>query len=142
MKTCADCRQTKPLEEFGTDAGRSDGRNPYCRVCKRRQGAEYRQRHRVKERARHAARQASRTRFIQAVKLTVGCVDCGYADDPAELHFDHRDGETKEFNIAVGWGLSLTRIVAEIEKCEVRCNPCHQRRHGLKRGGLQRRRVA
>lgn len=95
-----------------------------------------RERGREQKNRKARERQASRFRFLAALKLTAGCIDCGYRKDPARLHFDHRDGTVKEFNIAVGWGASWERLLAEIEKCEVRCNPCHERRHGLKRGGL------
>ena len=55
------------------------------------------------------------------------CVDCGEAD-PIILEFDQlRD---KEFNIgnAVRLCISLKRVIAEVEKCEVRCANCHRRK--------------
>jgi hypothetical protein len=56
------------------------------------------------------------------------CVDCGESD-PLVLEFDHKDGvdklETIAFLRARG---SRDELVAEIEKCEVRCSNCHQRR--------------
>lgn len=33
MKVCACCKAEKPLDEFGKDKGRKDGRNLYCRAC-------------------------------------------------------------------------------------------------------------
>jgi hypothetical protein len=56
------------------------------------------------------------------------CVDCGESD-PLVLDFDHRDGveklETVAFLRAKG---RRDESFAEIEKCEVRCSNCHQRR--------------
>ena len=33
-KCCACCRENKPLDLFGTDRRRPDGKNPYCKLCK------------------------------------------------------------------------------------------------------------
>ena len=57
------------------------------------------------------------------------CVDCGESD-PRCLEFDHRDPGTKTANVATlvqragAWKV----ILAEIEKCDVRCANCHRRR--------------
>lgn len=85
--------------------------------------------------ARNRAYFASRTRFMQAIKLTIGCMDCGYVSDPARLHFDHRDGTVKEFNPSWGAGCSWARLIAELDKCDVRCAWCHAKRH-LEAGDL------
>lgn len=37
MKTCADCEETKSVEEFGANAKAADGWKCYCMVCCRRQ---------------------------------------------------------------------------------------------------------
>lgn len=57
------------------------------------------------------------------------CVDCGEAD-PIVLEFDHRDGVEKSFNIGESnhKSISLSRVIAEIAKCDVRCSNCHRRR--------------
>ena len=80
-----------------------------------------RQRHKInKENARNKARE-----FIAAYFATHPCVDCEESD-PIVLTFDHVRGE-KSNNIAnmVSAGQSLESIMAEIEKCEVRCFNCH-----------------
>lgn len=58
----------------------------------------------------------------------LGCIDCGDSADPGLLHFDHRPGTTKLFNPADTKGTYLD-LLAEIEKCDVRCGSCHRRRH-------------
>lgn len=35
MKRCAKCKTVKPFDEFGVDNNRKDGRNPYCKACRR-----------------------------------------------------------------------------------------------------------
>lgn len=54
------------------------------------------------------------------------CADCGGRFHPVAMHFDHRPGTVKEFD--VGWavrGYSRRRILAEIEKCDLVCANCH-----------------
>lgn len=81
-----------------------------------------------------AAREAfrlTRQRELEAIKLERGCVDCGYREHPAALQFDHRDGEVRGFassfasNVLRRWEV----VLAEIEKCDVRCANCHAVRH-------------
>ena len=62
------------------------------------------------------------------------CVDCGETDIIV-LEFDHI-GDDKHFSIsdASRNGYGITRIRAEIAKCEVRCANCH-RKKTYERGG-------
>lgn len=57
------------------------------------------------------------------------CIDCGESDIVL-LDFDHRDPETKSFNIADGIKrkLSLEVLQTEIAKCDIRCVKCHRYR--------------
>lgn len=60
--------------------------------------------------------------------LSHPCVDCGESD-PIVLEFDHRPGESKEFNLgeSARRKVSVSRIEAEVAKCDVRCANCHRR---------------
>ena len=108
------------------------------------------ERHKARERERHAAKatdpawratQTSRVyRYVQrnreildAIRLERGCVDCGTRD--GRLNFDHRPSEIKSFNLAHP-RCSVKRLLLEVAKCDVRCVACHARRHGRERGGL------
>ncbi len=58
------------------------------------------------------------------------CVDCGESD-MCVLDFDHIDPDTKSFTVSrrlSGSTNSWKTILAEIQKCEVRCANCHRRR--------------
>lgn len=61
-------------------------------------------------------------RWLDAYKVRQGCIDCGYREHHAALHFDHVRGE-KEINVANA--KSIAQAQTEIEKCEVRCANCH-----------------
>ncbi|MEO8263129.1 MAG: hypothetical protein ABI566_11230 [Pseudolysinimonas sp.] len=69
------------------------------------------------------ARLAAYRRYL-AIALAGGCVDCGNQDIRV-LEFDHVRG-AKVANVArMVLDASLDRVIAEIEKCEVRCRNCH-----------------
>lgn len=80
---------------------------------------------------------------LQAIKMERGCVDCGYREHPAALQFDHRDPATKH-RWAGGGSLAqhITRrwtdVLAEVEKCDVRCANCHAVRTATERHMLHR----
>ena len=61
---------------------------------------------------------------LDALKMAMGCLDCGYREHAKALQFDHVRGikVASVPNLILG---SLTRLMAEIEKCEVRCANCH-----------------
>ena len=77
--------------------------------------------------ASSAARISARRAALSAIKKERGCVDCGRRD--GELHFDHRPDEVKLFTVSQGVDRSWVCLLAEIAKCDVRCNACHPRRH-------------
>ena len=70
---------------------------------------------------------AAMKRRLGLLKVQRGCVDCGYNQYAEALDWDHVLG-TKVANVSklvrdrVGW----LRILAEIDKCVVRCANCHR----------------
>lgn len=71
--------------------------------------------------AKNARRYASLQRFLRAVKLTCGCVDCGYNENVFALQFDHeRDKKNKVASMN-----TIKYAIDELEKCVVRCANCH-----------------
>tara|TARA_R100001460_G_scaffold151_4_gene621 strand:+ start:91 stop:480 length:390 start_codon:yes stop_codon:yes gene_type:complete len=57
------------------------------------------------------------------------CCDCG-STDIINLEHDHRTGEEKLFNIGDGkFRYGWKRLMVECSKCDIRCRPCHMRRH-------------
>jgi hypothetical protein len=73
---------------------------------------------------------------INEIKLTFGCVDCGYKENAFALQFDHRPGVGKESDISrmLSVNRKWSRIEAEIAKCDVRCANCHAIITELRRG--------
>jgi len=58
------------------------------------------------------------------------CVDCGYSASAAALDFHHRDPGDKDFAISSFNG-SRSRLLVEVEKCDLLCANCHRIRHWL-----------
>jgi hypothetical protein len=59
------------------------------------------------------------------------CSKCGEQLEPERMHWHHRDPATKEFRVALGvFRASRARILAEIAKCDLLCEPCHDELHG------------
>lgn len=58
------------------------------------------------------------------------CNDCGTEED---LEFDHVDPETKSFTITSKMFTALDVLFAEVDKCVLRCKPCHKTRSDLQK---------
>lgn len=79
------------------------------------------------------ARQRNRVAVKEYVK-THPCIDCGEAESSL-LEFDHVRGEKKAAVVdLVNRPCSLQTILAEIDKCEVRCVRCHRLKTAKEQG--------
>jgi hypothetical protein len=88
----------------------------------------------VSRQSSKALQRASRYRFLDSVKITCGCIDCGYNEHPAALDFDHIPGTVKLGSVGnLIRDASWERIIAEMEKCEVVCANCHRVRTATRR---------
>ncbi len=81
---------------------------------------------------RRRAATVQRMSYLLTFFETHPCVDC-HETDSSVLEFDHLGN--KAFNISQGfrdraWG----EVLAEIDKCEVRCANCHRQRTAETRG--------
>jgi hypothetical protein len=74
---------------------------------------------------------------VNEIKSNSPCLDCGGSFHPVAMDFDHVRG-TKKYGISnmVSRRMPLDTILKEIEKCEVRCAPCHRTRHKNERAAI------
>jgi len=86
-----------------------------CRACKRA--------------TQNRRRQALRA-WLEKVKKTLRCAECGFSDYRA-LEFHHPDGEEKDFAIGemVKDNRSIAAVEREIAKCTILCGNCHRLTH-------------
>lgn len=127
MKVCPGCKQNKPLEDFANNFAKKDGRQSYCRVCK----AKWDHLYYSNNRDAHYLRikkllTQNKTRLLEYLE-SHQCVDCG-EKNPIVLEFDHITTD-KKGNISYLLSTlkcSWKTLLAEIEKCEVRCANCHR----------------
>ena len=83
-------------------------------------------------------RRAEQRQWLASIKLSSGCVDCGFKGHADALHFDHLPQYTKSLNVGLALGrCSRQRVLDEINKCEVRCANCHAIKTATRRKGLQ-----
>ena len=88
---------------------------------------DYYRRNRDQELFRVRARQAG-TREMLREWRTVPCTDCGETYEPHQMDFDHRDPNTKLFNLTAGRValMSTAKLREEASKCDVVCANCHR----------------
>jgi len=107
-----------------------EARREYHRNYMRRYHAENPEawaKHLARVRRNEARSAAEKRAWIHAYLAEHPCIDCGEADLDV-LDFDHVRG-IKIAGIAefVRDGYSLAKLIAEVEKCEIRCANCHRR---------------
>lgn len=125
---CRKCGIEKERSEFLSRQG-GKHRTP-CRSCILQRNREWRaanpeQERLTRNRYTKATRSSMRSR-IQEIKLSAGCVDCGYKENSWALHFDHLEDKEDCVSIMVHNRYSWGRIKSEIEKCQIRCVVCHR----------------
>lgn len=91
--------------------------------------ARYRKNNVVKIRAwrkKHQDRKHKEHRaWLAALKVALGCVDCGYKENHLALDFDHVRG-VKKMNLSCMGMHNRNLVFEELAKCDVRCANCHR----------------
>lgn len=117
------------MEKPKTSRSDPESRRAYTRWHYRQNRQAYKDR---AAQARPGQREKVRAAIL-AYLLDHPCVDCSEAD-PIVLEFDHREDKDFEIGAAIGKGVGLKRLMAEIAKCDVRCANCHRRKTYAERG--------
>lgn len=139
MRSCTKCHEAKPEEEYHWKK-KGVKRNSRCKTCQRAAvKAHYDANTKYYTDKAAVLRQRTkeeRRRLIAEYLSTHPCVDCGLADIVV-LQFDHRDPSEKTSTINHMRMMTATSILAEIQKCDVRCANCHTRRTAVQQGWWQ-----
>jgi hypothetical protein len=137
MKRCPRCGEDLSLSSFGKSSQKKDGLNVYCILCMRKYRIEHYQNNKKAYRDRAIEQVKACRLYVQDLKRTGSCTDCGvkYPEEPWLFDFDHLDGDTKTATISkIVKNGSLKLLKEEIEKCELVCVICHRRRTALRAG--------
>lgn len=142
LRRCSRCRELKSLIEFPFRDINTGARGHYCRSCQ----AAYRRQHYERNKPDYIQRAMTEMRMKREDGLlrlheylrAHPCIECGERDITV-LEFDHIDPATKKIAVGVMVGRrSWATILAEIDKCEVRCANCHRRRTARQQGWKNR----
>jgi L-lysine 2,3-aminomutase len=122
--------------EFRANANRRDGLQVWCLLCESNNKARWYKDNieRVRPRliARQKALKEAQKKVLWDYLLGHPCIDCGEGD-PIVLDFDHVSGK-KKYNVSIILGKhTLKAMMAEIDKCVVRCSNCHRRKTAKER---------
>ena len=68
---------------------------------------------------------------VKSIKEHYGgkCVRCGYNKCQDALEFHHQDPTQKEFHLGEKRGLSIEKLIPELNKCLLVCRNCHTEIH-------------
>jgi len=136
-KHCGRCGQDKLHIEFHRWR---DGRQPWCRPCRRDYAAAHYQANKARRQAENKSRQAEFMAWYVELKAGRPCADCGLVFHSAAMQWDHLPGEDKTADLAfLARRGSRSRVLDEIEKCELVCASCHAVRSHLRRDATPRK---
>ena len=130
-KLCPKCSLKKPLADFSSRKINEYKPVSYCRSCQR----IYCRKHYQNLKAVHNSRRYERQqrarslnrRLVDSYLREHSCADCG-EDDIRVLEFDHVRGTKLDCISEMIYQASVSRLLSELEKCEVRCANCHRRK--------------
>lgn len=128
MKRCTTCRLEKQEVDF---ALKRTKRQPVCKQCKRNYNKTW---YAVNKETHVSAVQKNNAKYMAEIQEFVNelknkpCTDCGNRFPPYAMDFDHLDPSMKDDCVSrmIRHRRPLTKISAEISKCELVCAVCHR----------------
>jgi len=138
MKTCK-CGETD-LTKFGKNKRFKDGLQRYCKSCKKEEVSFWYVNN--KEKAKETSKKHKQNNKLVVKDYIVEflkenpCVKCG-EEDIIVLQFDHLKDKKYAISDMISQGISLKRVVEEIEKCQVLCANCHARKTAIDFGSYR-----
>ena len=125
-KPCVECHAAHISKGAKRWAGLSEWERDVRREQNRAERARYQAQPHGKAKAASRKYRLENRSIIRKAK-DKPCVDCGQRFHYAAMEFDHLGD--KSFNIgSIGPTASRSRLLAEIEKCEIVCANCHAMR--------------
>jgi len=126
MKKCSKCKKKKPTTEFSKDNSRKDGLAHKCKECHKELARDHYEANKDKYKKRRQKVVEETRRYVQELKESNPCSDCGQHFHYCVMDFDHVRGE-KKFNVSqTGRFSNLGAVKLEIAKCDLVCANCHR----------------
>ena len=122
------CGQIKNIDAFNYKIKATQTRQSYCRDCTKQMLRDHyathtayylKKAHKRNERIRKEIRM-----YLWEYLSIHTCVDCGMSN-PVVLEFDHI-GEKRDNISNLIKSATLSQVMSEVAKCEVRCANCHR----------------
>lgn len=126
MKTCTKCLLEKSLDEFAWKRKGIEYQSS-CKTCTRKRTREHYHKNKTIYAERKVRYRKQIRKFVYNYLLEHCCVDCGESD-PVVLQFDHVGEKTSNISLAIWRGWSKSKLLKEIEQCQIRCANCHTRK--------------
>lgn len=131
LRMCCHCLIGKADDFFSWKNQELGRKHSICKECH----TKYRQKHYLANRNKYItkARKWNNNQRLILQELIFSylinhpCVDCGEAD-PVVLDFDHGADKLKNIAEMLKNCYSISSVVSEIGKCEIRCANCHRRK--------------
>lgn len=135
---CNKCEVAKPEAEFHWHTKSKGIRQRVCKVCRKIQYQSWwneghgKEKWKATQKVSRRARVLELRKFIQELKSSSPCTDCGGFFHFSAMDFDHVRGE-KYRGISELVSLSMrSALMEELEKCELVCANCHRVRTYLR----------
>lgn len=128
MKTCGKCGLEKSLDEFPLKNRVKNTRSSMCKDCHAEYSREHYQNNKQKYAAKRLTYQHRMAQFIQELKATTPCTDCGIKYPQYVMEFDHLPEFEKLASVSSMTSAGMDKVLAEIAKCEIVCANCHATR--------------
>ena len=129
-KICKKCNILKPVSEFNK---KKNGFQPLCRACSKVAFKDHYQKNKEYHYKKSLLQKKKMRDYVNGLKAVSKCAICGESHF-ACLHFHHKEGTVKLFNLSNhNRGSSLKKLQEEINKCEILCANCHAKLHYEKR---------
>lgn len=143
---CSKCGHEKPHQAFATYRNRAGElrRRGICQICRDQYAKDnftrlqvwrqtYNLENRTKKQIRDYAVRAETKAWVDQLKSTTPCADCGGNFHPVAMDFDHIGPKLGNIASMVSSGYKLPLIQAEIAKCQIVCANCHRIRTHLRK---------
>ena len=127
QKICSRCKIEKAIDEFNFRHKSANTRHAYCRECGKLLTQSHYRRNKRQYLDKNTRSFKKRREYAREMKNRP-CADCGVSYPYYVMDFDHREEETKEYELSRTERMSINAVKREIAKCDVVCSNCHRER--------------